>query len=163
MNIHGSNTDVRKMFTITIRVPYSYRSLGNLVVSREVPCLDGLSRCSRKNKAILRWVFQPIPRPVRFTWDLIYDSGSPTPLKGCVVRVAVHPRCSRPSPVRFTAHCTDTHCPHREEVILTLTLTWCPNWYQTFNCWNERSSPPLATCRPVLVGWFSHSRYYKMF
>jgi len=122
MNIHGSNTDVRKMFTITIRVPYSYRSLGNLVVSREVPCLDGLSRCSRKNKAILRWVFQPIPRPVRFTWDLIYDSGSPTPLKGCVVRVAVHPRCSRPSPVRFTAHCTDTHCPHREEVRLTLYI-----------------------------------------
>ena len=33
-----------------IRVPYSYRSLGNLVVSREVPCFDGLCRSSRKKQ-----------------------------------------------------------------------------------------------------------------
>ena len=33
-----------------IWVPYSYRSLGNLVVSREVPCLDGLSRSSQKKQ-----------------------------------------------------------------------------------------------------------------
>jgi len=65
--------------------------------------LDGLSRCSGKNKAIVRWVFQPLLRPVGFTLDLLYESGSPTPLKVCVVREAVHPRCSRPSPVRFTA------------------------------------------------------------
>ena len=65
--------------------------------------LDGLPRCSRKNKAIVRWVFQPLPWPVGFTWELIYESGSRTPLKGCVVRGAVHPGCSQPSPVRFTA------------------------------------------------------------
>ena len=56
-----------------------------------------------RNNAIVRWVFHPLPRPVGFTLDLFYESGSPTPLKGCVVRGAVHPRCSRPSPVRFTA------------------------------------------------------------
>ena len=64
--------------------------------------LDGPSRFSW-NKAIMRWVFQSLPRPVRFTLDVPYESGSPTPLKGCVVRVADHPRCSRPSPVRFTS------------------------------------------------------------
>jgi len=105
-----------KKLSYCIWVSYSYWSLDDLVVSREVPCLDGLSRCSRKNKAIKKWGFQPLPRPVSFTLDLLYESGSPTPLKGCVVRGAVHPRCSRPSPVRFTAHCTDTHSPHREEV-----------------------------------------------
>jgi len=66
--------------------------------------LDGLSGCSGKNKALVMWVFQPLPyRPVGFTLDLLYESGSPTPLKVCVVRVAVQPSCSRPSPVRFTA------------------------------------------------------------
>jgi len=32
--------------------------------------LDGLSRCSGKNKAIMRWVFHPLPRPIhqRWTW-----------------------------------------------------------------------------------------------
>ena len=64
---------------------------------------DGLSRCSRKNEAMMRWVFQHLPRPVDFTGKSLYESGSPTPLKGCVVRGAVHPRCCRPSPVRFTA------------------------------------------------------------
>jgi len=56
-----------------------------------------------RNNAIVRWVFHPLPRPVGFTLDLFYESGSRTPLKGCVVREAVHPCCSRPSPVRFTA------------------------------------------------------------
>jgi len=48
-------------------------------------------------------VFQSLPRPAGFTLDLLYESGSPTLLEGCVVRGAVHPHCSRPSPVRFTA------------------------------------------------------------
>jgi len=32
--------------------------------------VDGLSRCSGKNKAIMRWVFHPLPRPIhqRWTW-----------------------------------------------------------------------------------------------
>jgi len=64
---------------------------------------DGLSRCSLKNKAMMRWVFQHLPRPVGLTWKSLYESVSRTPLKGCVVQVAVHPRCSRSSPVRFTA------------------------------------------------------------
>ena len=50
--------------------------------------LDGPSRFSW-NKAIMRWVFQSLPRPVGFTLDLLYESGSQTPLKGCMVRVAV--------------------------------------------------------------------------
>jgi len=44
------------------------------------------------DKAIMRWAFQSLPRPVGFTLDLLYESGSPTPLKGCVVRAAVHPQ-----------------------------------------------------------------------
>ena len=39
--------------------------------------------------------FQSLPRPVGFTWKLLYDSGSPTPLKGFVVRGAVHHALSR--------------------------------------------------------------------
>ena len=70
-----------------------------------------------RNKAIMRWVFQLLPRPVGFIWKLIYKSGSQT--QGCVVRGAVHQRCCRPSPVRFTAPCTVTRSPHREEVGLT--------------------------------------------
>ena len=63
--------------------------------------------------------FQPLPWPAGFTLDLLYESGSPTPLKGCVVRGAVHPRCCRPSPVRFTASFTRyaaTRSRHRQEV-----------------------------------------------
>jgi len=58
------------------------------------------------------------PRHVGFTWELIYESGSLTPLKGCVVQGAVHPRCSRPSPVRFTAP-VRLLAAHREELGLT--------------------------------------------
>ena len=46
-------------------------------------------------QAIVRWAVQSLPRLVGITWESLYESGSPTPLKGCVVRVAVHPRCSR--------------------------------------------------------------------
>jgi len=29
----------------------------------------------------MRWVFHPLSRPVGFTWKLIYETGSRTPLK----------------------------------------------------------------------------------
>ena len=55
-----------------IRVPYSYRSLGNLVVSSLGKCLALTVSADPhgRNKAITRWVFQPLPRPVGFTWEL---------------------------------------------------------------------------------------------
>jgi len=60
-----------------------------------------------------------LPRPVGFTWKSLHESRSPTPLNWCVVRGAVHPHCSRSSPVRFTAsftRCAASCSPHREEV-----------------------------------------------
>jgi len=75
---------------IHIWVSYSCRSLDDLLV---------LTEEQGHNEV----VFQPLPRPVGFTWESLYESGSPTPLKVRVVRGAVHPPCSQPSPVRFTA------------------------------------------------------------
>jgi len=83
-------------------VTYSVRSVEHPVVSREVPCLDDLSRSSRNDKVLVRRAFQSHPRPVGFAWKSLHESGSPSLLKGCVVREAVHPHCSRPSPVGFT-------------------------------------------------------------
>jgi len=54
-----------------------------------------------RNKATVRWVFHPLPRRVGFTWELIYESGRPTPLKKCVVQGAAL--------VRFA--CKATHSP----------------------------------------------------
>jgi len=94
-----------------------------------------------------RWVFQSLPRPVGFTWKSLYDSGSPTPLKVCVVRGAVHPRCCRPSPVRFTAPVrlladpTARRWDYRTRPDVRIGTEPSVRW-------NEQSSPPLATCRP---------------
>jgi len=61
-----------------------------------------------RNKAIMSWVFQPLPQPVGFTWELIYESGSPTPLKGCVVRVASPPKLLSAISRSFHHACTFT-------------------------------------------------------
>ena len=66
--------------------------------------------------------FQSLPRPVGFTLDLLYESGSPTPLKGCVVRLrssssppSLHSAFSR----SFRRTLYGYSQPHREEVGLT--------------------------------------------
>ena len=52
--------------------------------------LDDLSRCSGKNMAIVRWVFHPLPRPVGFALDLLYESGShATPYRGRTFSISV--------------------------------------------------------------------------
>ena len=48
--------------------------------------------------ALMKWAFHTLPQPMGFTWKSLYESWSPTPLKGCVAQRAVHPRCSRAMP-----------------------------------------------------------------
>jgi len=67
------------------------RRVGYQVVPRKY--LDDPSRSSRNDKALTS-AFQSLPRPVGFTWKSLYESGSPSPLEGCVVRGGVHPGCS---------------------------------------------------------------------
>jgi len=55
-----------------------------------MPWQHNLCRTSRNDKAIVRWAFQSLSQPVGFAWKSLYESGSPSLLKGCVVREAVH-------------------------------------------------------------------------
>ena len=96
--------------------------MGDLVVPREVP--------SRPLQVIMEEQghsevgFQSLPRPVGFTWKLLYDSGSPTPLKGFVVRgavvvvVVVVEQFTTLSAASFT-RCAATCSHHGEDVGLT--------------------------------------------
>jgi len=119
-------------------------------VSREVPCHNDTARPESHEITRPSWggLFSPFLGLWALPGNRLNDSESPTPLKGCVVRGAVHPRCSRPSPVRFTAPVRLLSAPPRGGINgLGPTSGLVPTTEPSMK-WNERSSPPLATCRP---------------
>ena len=130
----------------SIRVP------GALVVWLcQGKCLDDPSRTSRNDKALVKSAFQSLTRPVGLTWKSLYESEwSPTALKGCVVRGAVHPRCCRPSPVRFIA-------PVRLLAAARCRINGLGSDVRidtepSYNVrWNERSSPRTLETRVTIV------------
>ena len=100
--VHCLTTQAVNKTHVQINIPrLRLRAWVNWLCQGNCPALTVSPDPRRRNKATVRWVFHPLPRRVGFTWELIYESGRPTPLKGCVVQGA--------APVRFA--CTATHSP----------------------------------------------------